>query len=102
MAHGGFVQVHDRVAIGFLVASVDQRVKRKRIIIRSGDFFFQQRPEYPGFHFIQYDIHNTSNHIGDRYPGDRYLGYLATGETFSHSWILYRAQDCWPTYWSSN
>ena len=68
-----FVQVHDRVAIGFLVAGVDQGVEGKRIIIGSGDFFFQQRPEYPGFDFSLERYSQTSNHTGSAAHAQQHL-----------------------------
>ena len=43
------VQVHHRIAIGFLVAGVHQRVERKRIVIGSGDVFLDQRAEDTSF-----------------------------------------------------
>jgi hypothetical protein len=40
--HRVFVEIHHRLAIGFLVACVEQRIQGKRIIFRRGDFFFHQ------------------------------------------------------------
>ena len=51
LAHGFLVKIHNGIAIGFLVARVDERVQRKRIIFRRGQLFFDERAEHPGFHF---------------------------------------------------
>ncbi len=56
-ANGVFVQIHDRIAIGFLVARVDERIQGKRIIIRCGDFLFPKSGENSDFDFIQYEVH---------------------------------------------
>jgi hypothetical protein len=60
LAHCIFIQIHDRIAVVFLVAGVDQRVQRKRIIIRSSDIFFHQGAEHSGFDFIQDYFHSVS------------------------------------------
>ena len=51
VANGGFVERHDRVAIVFLVAGVDQGVERERVVVGRGDVFFDQRAEDAGFDF---------------------------------------------------
>jgi len=43
-ADGSFVQVHDGIAIRFLVAGVDEGVQRKWIVFGSGDFFSMREP----------------------------------------------------------
>ena len=57
LADGRFVQVHDGIAIRFLVAGVDEGVQRKRIVFGSGDFFFDEGSEDPAFDFVHEDVH---------------------------------------------
>ncbi len=52
-----FVECHERIAIRFLVAGVDERVERKRIVFRSSDFLFDESAEDSGFNFGEDDIH---------------------------------------------
>lgn len=40
VADGIFVETHNGVAIGFLVASVEEGVEGERVIFGRGDFFF--------------------------------------------------------------
>ena len=42
LAYFDFVEGHDRLAIVFLVAGVDQRVQRERVILGGGDFFLDE------------------------------------------------------------
>ena len=51
VADGGFVEGHHRVAIIFLVAGVDQSVERERVVVGSGDVFFDEGAEDAGFDF---------------------------------------------------
>ena len=59
LADGGFVEIHDRIAVRFLVASVDQCVQGKWIVFRSGDFLFDQGAEDSAFDFVQKDVHGV-------------------------------------------
>src|SRR5262249_50678849 len=67
-AHGLFVKVRDRLAIVLLVAGVDERVERERIIIRGGDVLFDQRPQDAGFSGVEDNVHgnNVSGEIANR------------------------------------
>ena len=49
-----------RLAVRLLVARVDQRVQRKRIIVRRGDLFFQESAEHTRFRGIQLPVHPFS------------------------------------------
>ena len=51
VANRGFVERHHRVAIVFLIAGVDQRVERERVVVGRGDVFFDQGAEYASFDF---------------------------------------------------
>ena len=62
VAHGILIQIHERIAIGFLVARIDERIQRKRIILGRGEVFFHQRAQYPGFYFAQNHIHVTESY----------------------------------------
>ena len=42
-AHGGLIQLHHRFAVRLLIAGGQQRVEGQRVVVRSGDLFFQQR-----------------------------------------------------------
>jgi len=52
-----FAQGHDRFAIGFLIACVDEGVERERIVLRSGDFFFDQGAEDTSFDIGEAKVH---------------------------------------------
>ncbi len=59
LADGGFVEIHDRIAVRFLVASVDEGVQGKWIVFGSGDFFFDEGAQDPAFDFVQKDVHGV-------------------------------------------
>jgi hypothetical protein len=59
LADGGFVEIHDRIAIRFLVAGIDERVQGERIVFGSGDFFFDEGAEDAAFDFVQKDVHGV-------------------------------------------
>jgi hypothetical protein len=59
LADGGFVEIHDRIAVRFLVAGVDQGVQGKWIVFGSGDFFFDERAQDAAFDFVQEDVHGV-------------------------------------------
>src|SRR5262252_9462223 len=48
-----FVQRQNRFTIVLLITCVDQRVKRKRVVVGCGDVFLDQRAEDAGFDFGQ-------------------------------------------------
>jgi hypothetical protein len=54
---GVFIEIHDRVAIGFLVGRVQERVQGERIVFGSGDFFFNESTEDADLGEIQEDVH---------------------------------------------
>jgi hypothetical protein len=56
--HLRLIQVHYRLAIRLLVASVHQRIQRQRIILRRRNIFLHQRAQHPRLHRTQYDVHN--------------------------------------------
>ena len=56
---GGFVEIHDGIAIRFLVAGVDEGVQGKWIVFGSRDFFFDERAEDATFDVVQEDVHGV-------------------------------------------
>src|SRR6266480_5964856 len=60
--HRRLIQVHYRVAIRLLVAGIDQRVQRKRVVFRRGGFLLDERSQYPAFHFIQDHVHSLKSY----------------------------------------
>jgi hypothetical protein len=58
--HGFFVKVRHRLAIVLLVAGIDQRIQGKRVVIRRGDVFFDERAQHTGFSGIQDNIHSNN------------------------------------------
>ena len=40
------IKGHDRIAIVLLIASIDQRIKRQRILLGGGHFFFDQHTQH--------------------------------------------------------
>jgi hypothetical protein len=57
VADGVLVEVGDGVAIGFLVAGVEDGVEGERVVVRSGDFFFDEGAEDTGFGGGEVDVH---------------------------------------------
>ena len=49
LAHRIFVEVRHRLAVRALVARVDQRIHRHRIVVRRGYFFFDESAEHACF-----------------------------------------------------
>ena len=64
LPHGILIQVRHRVAVGFLVAGIEQGVHRQRVVVRSGDLFFDQGPEHPRFHFREQGRHCGGSPVG--------------------------------------
>ena len=70
VAHRVFVQGHHRIAIGFLVAGVDQRIQGKRIIFGCGELlstsepstrvYFAQKEAYSREGIIQHARHSRT------------------------------------------
>ena len=48
LAHVVLVQIHHRLAVRALIACVDQRIQRERIVVGRGDFFFDKRAQNAG------------------------------------------------------
>ena len=59
LADGGFVEIHDRIAVRFLVARIGQSVQRKRVVLGRGDLLFDQRTQDTAFDFVQEDVHEV-------------------------------------------
>jgi hypothetical protein len=59
LTDGGFVEIHDRIAVRFLVASVDKGVQGKRVVLGSSDFFFDEGAQDAAFDFVQEDVHGV-------------------------------------------
>ncbi len=57
LADGGFVEIHDRIAIRSLVAGVDESIEREWVVSGSGDLFFDEGAQHPAFDFVQEDVH---------------------------------------------
>ncbi len=59
LTSGGFFEIHDRIAIRFLVAGIDEGVERERIVFGSGDLFFDEGAQDAAFDFVQKDVHGV-------------------------------------------
>ena len=59
LTDGGFVESHDRFAIRFLIAAIDESVQGQRVILGSSDFLFDERAEEPAFDFVQEEVHDV-------------------------------------------
>ena len=59
LADGGFVEIHDGIAIRFLVAGVDKGVEGERIVFGSSDFFFDEGAQDAAFDFVQENVHGV-------------------------------------------
>ena len=40
--HGGFIQLHERFPVALLIARVDERIERKRVLVGRGDLLFDE------------------------------------------------------------
>src|SRR5262249_31761381 len=78
---GFFVIVGDRLAVVLLVAGVDQRIERKRVIVRSGDIFLNERAEHARFRGVKDKVHayNVSGINCEETLGMRWKLLLGTG-----------------------
>ena len=56
-ADGVFIEIHDWIAIRFLVGGVQDGVQRKRVILGRGDFFFDERAQDASFYGSQCEVH---------------------------------------------
>lgn len=56
-ADGVFVEGHEGIAVGFLVAGVDEGVERERVVLGRGDFFFDEGAEDAGLYFRECGKH---------------------------------------------
>src|SRR5580704_6070570 len=63
-ADGLFVEIHHRVAVGFLVGGVLKGVQRKRVVVRGGDFFFDEAAEDASLDGRQVEVHLNMIHDG--------------------------------------
>jgi hypothetical protein len=49
--------MHNGIAVGFLIASVGERIQGERVIFRRGDFFFDESTEDASFDGCQCELH---------------------------------------------
>ena len=56
-ANSIFVEVHDRLAVGFLIGGVQDGIQRERIVLGGGDLFFDKRAEDTRFGRGQGEVH---------------------------------------------
>ena len=63
-ADGVFVEIHHRLAIGFLVGGVLEGVEGERVIVGRGDFFFDEAAEDAGFGGREVESHLIMIHDG--------------------------------------
>lgn len=63
-ADGFLVEVHHWLAIGFLVGGVLEGVERERVIVGSGDFFFDEAAEDASFGEREVEVHLNMIHDG--------------------------------------
>ena len=68
-ADGLFVQIHHRLAIGFLVRGVLKGIQGQRIVVGRGDFFFDQAAEDAGFDGRKVEVHSNMIHDGQTEAG---------------------------------
>jgi hypothetical protein len=57
VANGGFVEIHDRFTVRFLVTGVEESVQGKRVVLGSSSFLFDEGTQDAAFDFVQKDIH---------------------------------------------
>ena len=54
--HSRFAIFNDRLAIGRLIAGVDQGIQRERVVVRRGDCLLHQRTEDADFRWVEDDL----------------------------------------------
>ena len=74
-ADGFFVELHHRLAIGFLVGGVLECVEGERVIVGRGDFFFDEAAEDAGLDWREVEVHLNMIHdgLGDCVEAARWL-----------------------------
>src|SRR5580693_6829711 len=65
-ADGLFVEFHDGIAVGFLVGGVLEGVQRQRVVVRGGDFFFDEAAEDASLDGRQVEVHLNMIHDGSK------------------------------------
>ncbi len=63
-ADGLFVEIHDGLAIGFLVGGVLKSVQGERVVVGSGDFFFDEAAEDASVGGREVEVHLNMIHDG--------------------------------------
>jgi hypothetical protein len=63
-ADGFFVEIHDGLAIGFLVGGVLEGVQGERVVVGSGDFFFDEAAEEASLGGREVEVHADMIHDG--------------------------------------
>jgi hypothetical protein len=59
LADSGFVEIHDRIAIRFLVAGVYEGVQGERVVLGCGDFFLDESAEDAAVDVVEEDVHGA-------------------------------------------
>jgi len=57
VADGGFLEIHDRFTVRFLVAGIEESVQGERVVLGSVGLLFDEGTENAAFDFVQKDIH---------------------------------------------
>ena len=76
LADGVFVQMHDGIAVVFLVAGIDQRVQGQRIVVGSGDVLFDQRTENASLDLTEQNVQtdgSSRSSVGPWVNGSRQI-----------------------------
>ena len=61
-----FVELHHRLAIGFLIGRILKGIQGQRIVVGRGDFFFDEATEDAGFDGRKVEVHSNMIHDGLR------------------------------------
>ena len=58
-ANSIFVEVHDRIAVGFLIGGVQDGIQRERIVLGGGDLFFDERAENAKLNLVELHVYKV-------------------------------------------
>ena len=62
LADGVIIEIHDRIAIRFLIAGVDEGVQREWIVFGCGDALLDQGTEGSSFDLTENDVHERESY----------------------------------------
>jgi hypothetical protein len=59
LADDGFVEIHERIAVRFLVAGIDECVQGKRVVFGGSGLLFDEGAQDATLDFVEEDVHGV-------------------------------------------